>query len=58
MTTTKCNKPYRIVCNDRKHPDGCNYLVLITRGNEEIAVAARDLSAPIKSQWFPEEIYL
>ena len=41
--TTLCGKPWRVVCSDRKHPDGKNYLILVDKGNEEIAVAVNSL---------------
>jgi hypothetical protein len=56
--TTKCGKSWRCVCSDRKHPDGKKFLILIAKGNEEIAVATSDLTSPIKSQWFSELIFL
>lgn len=55
---TACNKPWRCICIDRKHPDGRPFLVLIEKGGEEIAVAVRDFYEPVKSQWFPETLQL
>lgn len=56
---TRCGKPWRCVCQDRKHPDGKRFLILITQGSEEIGVAVSNLNEPVKSQWFREElIYL
>lgn len=55
---TTCGKHWRCVCTDRKHPDGKRYLVLIDKGSEEIALAVDNFADPVKSQWFPELIYL
>lgn len=55
---TKCGKPWRVVCEDRVHPDGKKLLVLIRRGGEEIAVAVSNLSDPVKSQWFELPLHL
>lgn len=56
--TTACNKPWRCICTDRKHPDGRPFLVLIEKEGEEIAVAVRNFSEPVKSQWFQEPLQL
>lgn len=53
--TTRCGKPWRCVCQNRKHPDGKTYLILITQGAEEIGVAVSSLHEPVKSQWFRED---
>lgn len=55
---TQCGKPWRVVCMDRKHPDGKKLLVLVTRGNEEIAVAVSSLIDEVKSQWFDQPLRL